>query len=331
MKRVSPACDASPLPFSQLSTLANRLARSNLHSFFVAITPRLTVSSVQDQDQTWNGQEPRIGDCPICRTETNAVNGKHYVLREMWKQFSDPYGQEVCLELNGQETMVYYIPFLSALSVSSSVESLVNNGPTNIPSFRVDFTETASPYHRLPLCDQIMQLAITCPQLLEAHSCQLDLENSWFCVYWQPILNDHYTSNLIAGSFLTYHQFNAKFSCPLKQFCPANFDPQDQRQSHELEAPNEVNSSLDSILPRIRSDAKIAKAEEFIFCPCVNNCFFLSIFAFVPHKVHPGTWYTVLNSVQNECISPRYLVNAARDWNAKMKMFHPDFENMHLK
>ena len=214
--------DHNPLSIDESRIAGGQLWRSNLHRFLLATTPSFlrTTGNTSTIAHLYGDPTHDISRCTHCKTIL--VDGqRHYLLGDMWRQYSDPFGHEVALLLDGHETLSYFVPYLSALSVMSSTNVTSKDRisanivdfpgsrtspvkpamaavsaiplPTSGVPFHIQYTENASPYHRLPLLDKIMQLSHATPQLIQAASCQLDLERSWFAVSWQPIMNDHCT------------------------------------------------------------------------------------------------------------------------------------------
>jgi len=78
------------------------------------------------------------------------------------------------------------------------------------------FFENAGPYLRVPVVDKIKILSKFCPLLLNGRSSELDLERSWFSIYWHPILSDYNLTQPLSGSFLTYHSFELVGRSPFR-------------------------------------------------------------------------------------------------------------------
>eukprot|EP00455_Lapot_gusevi_P018102 TRINITY_DN1981_c0_g1_i1.p1 TRINITY_DN1981_c0_g1~~TRINITY_DN1981_c0_g1_i1.p1 ORF type:complete len:426 (+),score=38.69 TRINITY_DN1981_c0_g1_i1:57-1280(+) len=186
-----------------------RFANTNLHRFLLAVTPFFDpeISKDADSDQT------RCSNCP-------AHSNRHYRLSELWSKYSDPFGYEVSLVLDGCEDFAYFVPYLSALHIVGKPKSSKTNPDdlSQIDGFKVCFSENASPNQRVPFIDRIRQISEKCPEVLSASTCDLIPERSWYAVSWYPIMNNHYTNQAIGGCFLTYHRFQVGGDCPLRHF-----------------------------------------------------------------------------------------------------------------
>lgn len=110
--------------------------------------------------------------------------------------------------------------FLREYRIGLQEEFSSDEGESGIPQGQLlfEYLERELPFCRESLADKISDLAVRCPQLMSARSCDL-LSTSWFSVAWYPIYRIPTGPTLrdLDACFLTYHSLHTPEDDPASQ------------------------------------------------------------------------------------------------------------------
>jgi hypothetical protein len=178
------------------------------------------------------GISPRVVGS-VCREFYPTTGEPSLAMRMLWETLDHPFGTAVHLmhpvtlcPHKSPERTVYYTPYLSGIAVRANTSSPYWSGKSKGASPSSSSTATAEetgsdaaqpafawferdrPDNRVPLTDQIRQLAKVFPALTDAESTSFD-HQSWFAVLWQPIHGHTHTPQRSCGSFLAFYLLRA--------------------------------------------------------------------------------------------------------------------------
>ncbi|KAJ8574054.1 hypothetical protein K7X08_010565 [Anisodus acutangulus] len=233
-------------PFS-LDFLSRK--RSNLQSFLQSVTPivpskPLPKSNIDDQSSTWNPNGDgyfTLGDLWNCYEEWSAYGvGAPICLKddnETVIQYYAPYLSAINIytirspsslirNSSGDHDVDFEMESWSDASDSSDKlsRSLSNNSISADSCFELEpsrnhlgylyfqYSETCSPFWRIPFSDKILEFAHSYPGLATLKSTDLSAA-SWMAIAWYPIYHvpmKGITKN-VSSSFLTYHTLSSSF------------------------------------------------------------------------------------------------------------------------
>ncbi|XP_009591010.1 uncharacterized protein LOC107780077 [Nicotiana tabacum] len=244
-------------PFS-LDFLSTR--RSNLQSFLQSVTPivpskPLPRSNMDDQSRTWNSNGDEyftLGDLWDCYEEWSAYGvGAPICLKdqdnETVVQYYAPYLSAIQIytirspstlrnssgdEVDGTDFEVEswsdasdstdkFSRSLSNNSISADSCVEVEGSRDRLGYLYFQYSETCTPYWRIPFADKIFELSQNYPGLATLKSTDLSAA-SWMAVVWYPIYHvpmKRIVKN-VSASFLTYHTLSSSFQDAVEE----NFD-----------------------------------------------------------------------------------------------------------
>jgi len=187
---------------------------------------------------------PSFTKAHISSSKRSTKSDSDFSFLDLWSFFDEPYGHECSLTLeNGEKRDTYFVPYLSAIQLFTPTIDTVSSGK---PIFQ--FFENVGPYLRVPVVDKIKILSKYCPLLLNGRNNDLDLERSWFSIYWHPILSDYNLTQPLSGSFLTYHSFELVGRSPFRHSftIPQRLKNTSQCPSEESSKESDESSSVSS-------------------------------------------------------------------------------------
>eukprot|EP00899_Mesostigma_viride_P020244 jgi/Mesvir1/28220/Mv04769-RA.1 len=201
--------------------------------------------------------------------------------------------------------------------------------------------ETASPYCRMPLADQVAQMAAAFPGLMELKSSELH-PASWFAVAWYPIYSIPVATSdqSVPTSFLTYHSISVPpflggaapaCSCSSPHYYNSKWGGGDHGSRSTPFHPPDVSTI---VAARAHAAATAAVAEAEASFPGtsgepwgsdggVAGAIPLPAFGLASYKLKPGIWYCGVGACSSR---HRPLELAATQWLRRQHVRHPDHE-----
>ncbi|KAG6534342.1 uncharacterized protein LOC122038495 isoform X1 [Zingiber officinale] len=272
--------------------------RSNLQSFLDSTTPsmpshKLPKSWCRDLNNLWQ----MVGKDSV----------EFFNLGDLWEQYCEwsAYGAGVPVCLQSEEMVVqYYVPYLSSVQIYTNkapagARDVKQNGGNNTVSWNgeqvghlyLEFSESTSPYGRVPLLDKVLELSHSHPGLFSFKSTELS-PASWMSVAWYPIYHIPTRRSVkeLSVCFLTYHTLSSFFQ-------------------------DEVHGSITD-LNFIQSGKNEFRSKE----KCSR--IYLPPFGLATYKLQGNLW-TMPESGDQERITS--LFTAADSWLKKLKVQHHDF------
>ncbi|XP_019436819.1 PREDICTED: uncharacterized protein LOC109347833 [Lupinus angustifolius] len=186
-----------------------------------------------------------------------------------------------------------------SISEDSSFDQEGSSPRDKLGHLYLEFTETTSPYSRIPLMEKITELAKTYPALMTLKSVDLS-PASWMAVSWYPIYTIPSRKNdkdLEAG-FLTYHTLSSSFEdCAMEN--DDDFD-----LGKDICCYNEWRSIVKERLKKKES-----------------GCISLPPFGLATYKMQENLW---LKPDPRDYERVCYLYSAAESWLKQLNVYHHD-------
>ncbi|CAN8311127.1 unnamed protein product [Cochlearia groenlandica] len=295
------------------------LKKSNLDRFLHCTTPLVPPQSLPKEEirglnGLWHNHNPI--------REREKV--EFFRLSDLWDCYDEwsAYGASVPIHMpnNGESLVQYYVPYLSAIQIftslssltllreesedvecegrypfsdSGSDESVSEEGLENnrilhtndrLGYLYLQYFERSAPYIRVPLMDKINELAQRYPGLMSLRSVDLS-PASWMSVAWYPIYHIPMGRTIkdLSTCFLTYHTLSSSFQ---------DMEP-------------EVEHGGDK--ERMRKEG-----EDITLCP----------FGMATYKMQGNVWLSHDHDDQGKLVS---LYSVADSWLKQLKVQHHDF------